>query len=431
MEYTAGNDPAALRLLKVLIELQQGRCTYGTMWRGTFHRLAAEHGPVATRVSLSAHTTTMLVRDIRDIAVHTASARPPAVSFRAVAPAGQSAPRPPCFVLGPATSQNLWDIAGQIETPQAGCYVLEGASVAPTGIAVSEGVAFHSDAFLHPRHHVVAISDRLNADKPQPRHVPGPLAVIYGPAHETWGHWLTDFLPRLWVLQEAGYDLTTTRFLLPFDLRPFARELLLLCGLREDQFVIYDHWRELILTDLLLMPTGLRVLNRLAPCFAQATALWTSRMRAGAGVAEGQGGRSGLYLSRDASPQGRLLQNRAVVASVMAANGLQTVCPETLPVAEQVALFSTAGLIVGEYGSGLHNSVFAPPGGAVIALRGTARHPDFVQTGIATALQQELGYAFGITDWGETDQSFSVDPVVLQRALDLMKLRQGPPAAGA
>jgi capsular polysaccharide biosynthesis protein len=362
----------------------------------------------------------MQVRDIRDIAAHVAEGRAPAVVFTEVAPPARSAPRPPRFLLGPATPQNLWDIFGQTETPAVGCYLLRGATVAPTGIAVCEGVAFHGEAFLHPRHHVVAISDRLNAETPPVRDVPGPLAVVYGPAHETWGHWLTDFLPRLWVLLEAGYNLADMRFLLPADLRPFAWELLRLCGVERAQCVIYDHWRELIRTDLLLMPTGLRVLNRLAPCFAAATAYWTRRARERAGAVPEAG--PGLYLSRDASPQGRKLQNRAAVAAVVEAAGLVPVHPEHLAVAEQVALFSSAALIVGEYGSGLHNSVFAPPGAAVVALRGTSRHPDFVQTGIATALQQRLGYVFGITDGAEAEQSFSIDPVLLRQALRLMSL---------
>ena len=366
----------------------------------------------------------MLVRDIRDIAVHSASGHAPEVVFEAVAPAGRSAPMPPCFVLGPASPQNLWDIAAQIETPAVGCYALLGAYVAPTGIAIREGVAFHDDTFLHPRHHVVAISDRLNAEQMPVRDVAGPLAVIYGPAHETWGHWLTDFLPRLWVLQAAGHDVAALRFLVPADLRPFAWELLRLCGLRHDQLVIYDHWQELIRTDLLLMPTGLRLVNRLAPCFTAANAFWTGRVRAAAGV-PAAAGFAGLYVSRDASPQGRLLQNRGVVAEIVAAHGLRTVCAERLTVAGQVALFSGAGLIVGEYGSGLHNSVFAPVGAAVVALRGTARHPDFVQSGIATALGQALGYVFGVTDRGETDMSFSVNPEVLARGLKLMGLRPG------
>jgi capsular polysaccharide biosynthesis protein len=377
---------------------------------------------IARRVRAGAQMCGMQVRDIRDIAVHVAEGRAPPVTFREVAPAGQSAVLPPRFVLGPAVPQNLWDIFGQIETPAVGCYALRGARVAPTGIAVCEDVAFHSDAFLHPRHHVVAVIDRLNAEVLPVRDVPGPLAVVYGPAHETWGHWLTDFLPRLWVLREAGYELADIRFLVPADLRPFAWDLLRLCGVEAAQCVVYDHWREVIRTDLLLMPTGLRRLNRLAPCFAAATSFWTGLARERAGPAAAAAAAPRLYLSRDASPQGRKLQNRAVVAAVVAQVGLEPVCPERLAVAEQVALFSGASLIVGEYGSGLHNSVFAPPGAAVVALRGTSRHPDFVQTGIATALQQSLGYVFGITDGGEAEQSFSVDPMLLQRALRLMSL---------
>ena len=56
-------------------------------------------------------------------------------------------------------------------------------------------------------------------------------------------------------------------------------------------------------------------------------------------------------------------------------------------------------------------------------LRGTARHPSFVQSGVAAALGQHAGYVLGettlgLTRQGEVGQVFTVAPEDFERALD-------------
>jgi capsular polysaccharide biosynthesis protein len=364
----------------------------------------------------------VLVRDIKEIAVHAASGRPPEVTYYPVAPCGARAMKPPLFMLGPANEAVLWQLFGETRTPAAGCYAIEDATLAPTGIAIKDGVAFHAEAFIHPRHHVVTVSDRLNAEALPVRHVAGPVAVIYGPAHETWGHWLVDLLPRLWVLHAAGFALEQLRFVVPPDLRDFATELLRLSGVRPEQFVRYAYWREVLHTDCLLLPTGLRAGNRLAPCFAAATRFWTQRALLAAGKTPR--GPAAIFLSRGNAPQDRHLVNRADIEAIAAAHGLEVVRPEGLTIAEQIGLFSGVRLVCGEYGSALHNAVFAAAGAVVCALRGTARHPDFVQSGIAAALRQDIAYVFGATEGEGARQRFSIEPRYFTQALRLLEFRE-------
>lgn len=360
-----------------------------------------------------------LVRDIRDIADHWASGDCPRLSYAELAPPGRSAIRPPAFLLGETTAGLLVELFGQVDTPRVGCYGLENALVAPTGIAIKDGIAFHADTFLHPRHHVVEVSDRLNSETLPVRRVAGPLAVMYGPAHETWGHWLVDFLPRLWVLHSTGHALSSLRFLVPPDVGDFALTLLRLCGLRNEQLLAYDYWAELLLADLLLMPTGLRAGSRLAPCFAEATTFWLRLARRDRATA----GPERVFLSRSQAPQARQLLNRQDVEGAATAAGYQLVSPETLTVAEQIELFSGARLLAGEYGSALHNSIFAGPGACVCGLRGTSRHPSFIQTGIASALGQNAGYVFAATDGQDVAQSMCIDIDLFSLALALMELQ--------
>jgi capsular polysaccharide biosynthesis protein len=367
-----------------------------------------------------------VVHAIRDIAVQDpappySDKGAPHPDFALVTPAASSLPRPPLFLLGPAPEAVLFDLAAQVETPAVGCYTIEDALVAPTGIAIKDGTAFHGEAFLHPRHLVVAISDRVNAEGLGTMPVAGTVAVLCGPAHETYGHWLVDFLPRLWVLHQAGHDLATLRYLVPADLRDFAFRLLRLCGIRDEQLIRYRHWQALLRVERLLLPTGLRLGDRLAPSFADATRFWLDRTPCGAAEGPARPG-AGVFLARRSGTE-RPLVNRARIEAIAAEHGLAVLRPEELGLAEQIASFRSAGLIVGEYGSALHNTVFSGPGAVVCALRGTARHPSLVQSGIATAMGQDLGYVFGQTEGIETQQAFCVAENSFKKALELLRLR--------
>jgi capsular polysaccharide biosynthesis protein len=366
----------------------------------------------------------VLVRDIRDIATQFASGRAPRFAFREVAAAGRGLQRPPLFMLGPVTPSLLHDLAAQTTTPRIGCYELRDVLVAPTGIPIKQNVAFHGEAFLHPRHLTVAVSDRLNAETPKLRAIDGTVALLCGPGHETYGHWLVDFLPRLWVLNQAGHDLATLRYLVPADLRAFGLELLRLCGIRDDQLVLYRHWQELPRAEHLLLPTGLRLGDRLAPCLPAATAFWVARLKRTTPLPRPPAARA-LYLRRAGGS--RTLRNRDQIEAMAEDAGFTMVQPETRSVPEQIALFTRARIIAGEYGSALHNAIFAAPGATICALRGTARHPSLVQSGIATALGQNLGYVFGATEGQEATQSFSVDPANVALALALLRMREARP----
>ena len=306
-----------------------------------------------------------------------------------------------------------------------GTYVLDDVTVAPSGIAIKDGMAFNSAAFIHPPYHFAQVASRVLASGLPRRRVTGTLAVIYGPGHETYGHWLVDFLPRLWVLARCGYDLTSLRYVVPPELTTVARSLLAHLGIGRSQLVPYRYWREVLLADRLLLPTGLRAHNRIGACFREATAFWTSRLRARVlETASTPGaGPTHLMVSRHNVTGARILTNRAQIEAAAAARGYAIVHPQDMTLTQQAALFAGARVIVGEYGSALHGSVYAAPGALTIGLRGTARHPSFVQSGVAAALGQHAGYVLGETALGATPgeigQVFTVRPEDFERALDI------------
>jgi capsular polysaccharide biosynthesis protein len=161
----------------------------------------------------------------------------------------------------------------------------------------------------------------------------------------------------------------------------------------------------------------------MAPLFRQATAFWTARLP---GRSAGWGdARAKIFLSRTGAPGQRVLTNRAEIETIARDHGCDIVVPETLGLSAQAALFAGAGTILGEYGSALHGTVFSRPGSVCCALRGNLRHPSFMQSGVAAALGQTVGYVLGPTE-GDIAQRFSIDPKDFRLGLDLLSLAEAP-----
>jgi capsular polysaccharide biosynthesis protein len=73
-------------------------------------------------------------------------------------------------------------------------------------------------------------------------------------------------------------------------------------------------------------------------------------------------------LTRGPSANNRTVRNEAEVQELLRGYGFIAVDPGKLSVAEQIATFARAELIVGPHGAGLTNILFAGPGARVIEL---------------------------------------------------------------
>ena len=325
----------------------------------------------------------------------------PLVSFRLVEAAGRSPPPAPAFLFGATDAATARAIYGQIETPETGCYAIADAAVAPTGIALRDGVAFCGTQLNLPAEHVATIIARLNGTDLPDRFVPGPLVPLFGPAEEAYGQLLVDYLPRLWLLEQAGYTLSELRFLVPASLPARPRELLAHLGLQAEQFVHYAHWDEVIRSDLVVLPSVLRKHARLSAGFGAATQFWVRRVRGSLAVAAPET-RMRVFVS---GPGGG---GRA--EALAAGAGYSVIRPDEMGLAARVAAVGAASCIVGAYDARLHDSVFCAPGARVCGLLDGEYHAGFLQTGLGAALGLHTGYVFG------------GDPAELTRALDVFGL---------
>jgi capsular polysaccharide biosynthesis protein len=241
------------------------------------------------------------------------------------------------------------------------------------------------------------------------RKISGECAMVFGPGHKMFGHWMADLLPKLYLLHKAGYDFDQLSVALPSDAPDFARQLLQMAGIPRDRIVEFDAQTEALHCERLLVPTMLHNGSIFAR-IAKEVAPWLRRqVETHYGPLTERISAARVLISRGhAFRFNRVLTNRAKIEAIAAAAGCELICPEELPLIDQFAIFANAQEIVGEYGAALHSAIFAPAGAKLCIVRGNGYHPGFIQSGIAEACEHCLSYIIG-TNTGQ-NWDFRVDP---------------------
>lgn len=240
--------------------------------------------------------------------------------------------------------------------------------------------------------------------------------LLTGSAHTVYGHWLVDYMPRLFVFEKLGIGLGTLSIVVPTTLKPFAKTWLGLLGIAETQFIPHDPAGGPTDIEQALIPTGLRGNGRACPLLAEAAAFMRARA-----APDWAPGRRKLFVSRTRWGNiTRVLQNAEEIEALAAGRGYEVVHPETLSIPDQVRLFASAAVVIGEYGSSLHNAIFSPPSTHCVALRGTEGHPGFLQSGLCEVCGQKLGYVFGETWLVDGHQHYRIDPRDFTLTLDYL-----------
>lgn len=194
------------------------------------------------------------------------------------------------------------------------------------------------------------------ADQPPRRYED--LRMLAMPGVAIYGHWLLDLVPRLAALSQnpGGGPVYAP------GTRPWANQLAGYFGV--DLPTPPLAWPgSLVHTDRLELRTLLsygRVMDR-----AHASAAWEQlkeRILAEPLEDDISGIGTRLYVSRAQWSGGRTLVNGPEVEKAVTGRGFTVIHPETLSLRAQVEVFSRAERVLGEDGSGLHNSMFSAPG---------------------------------------------------------------------
>ncbi len=255
--------------------------------------------------------------------------------------------------------------------------------------------------------------------------------LIAGRGRDSYAHWLIDFLPRLWILNQfPEYD--DWPLLIDAGLHSQQVESLQHLNHRRRPLVVlgsetrYEVEQLVLVSDLSCMrrqsfrpfarPSGHEV--TVSP-----DALAYLRAAFAIGAADRPGSRC-LYVSRRRQTKFRRLQNEAELEQLFVSHGFEVVYPELLSHAEQVTLFSEARIIAGAAGSNMINTVFSPRGAKILMLaQWNAGLNYYFFPHLAALCGQQLTYVLGAVAQRHAyhyQHDFTVDPVRVTRALEDM-----------
>ncbi|MDF2718417.1 MAG: hypothetical protein K0R28_5342 [Paenibacillus sp.] len=201
------------------------------------------------------------------------------------------------------------------------------------------------------------------------------IAVVNFIWDNNYYHWLGDVLARIHLLDKSGIRIDkyivngkgSTRF---------QKETLAMLGIPEHKIVRSK-------PGMHLKPKRLIVPSfetyRLQPFLPHSMPRWASRyLRTALSNRIGQTTEAGyrrIYVSRQ-NAQVRKVTNEEQVCRLLSGYGFQKVLLESLAVAEQIRLFTSAETIVAPHGAGLANLLFCRPGTKVLELYA----PNYVNT---------------------------------------------------
>ncbi len=335
-----------------------------------------------------------------------ASVPVPGIQFVQIMPGDRRLPGSPRFTFGDLPGQVLASYYRYTNLHNIGIFVAHDIALAADCLLLRDQTCFQCPQLnIHPVHIETALDQVGRAGGTlRRRDLPGQYAVITGPGYRIYGHWLIDFLPKLYLLHAAGYVLRDLDYLIPDDTPEWALSWLELLGISRDRLSTYSPLTEAVFADELLLPTIVHNGARVSPVLKDAIDLAHSIIELAHGRAK-RAPSNRVFISRKYASQSRPLRNRQRIEEMAAEAGFKLIHPEQLTPAEQVTQLMHVSHIVGEYGSGMHNSMFARAGTVVCALRGSDLHPGFLQSGIAEVLGQHTGYVFGTS---EQDGSFVV-----------------------
>ena len=309
---------------------------------------------------------------------------------------GERSRLPPALIASHEMPNLAWFThlhAQQADLPPLGCHLIRDAEITGQGYVFSAGRLVTQDVYLHgvARDEIADRPDLLPGASPARRRLAmdRPVIEILGPGSPVYGHWLVDFLPRAAIARETlGEAFHDCLIPLPSDLPDWTVDLLTrFTGFRPENALRYEPAVEFLSCARLCVPS-----------FAHAAGgyFFHSFLRDfyGRFVPHRPASRTRrLCLSRrnfEQQTRGVLkgFAQRLHMEQAAMQRGFEIVCPEELSFDQQVALFAEAGIVLGEYGSALHNTLFSPARTIV----GSVRYPNSVQTRIAGLMGQHVLY---------------------------------------
>ncbi len=197
---------------------------------------------------------------------------------------------------------------------------------------------------------------------PAPRRLPGRMLYLVTPeATDNFHHWLIDLLPRLGLVQRAGYRLTDfDHVVVNHASRRYQFATLERLGIAREKILAADA-SLFVRADQLVVPS-LKASNQTLP--ASDIAFLRRSFLGDSSVTRPS---RRIFLSR-ADAAFRRLSNESTLHPLLRAHGFEIVTPGNLSLPEQARIFAEAEIIAGPAGAGFANLVFATRPARVIEI---------------------------------------------------------------
>lgn len=233
--------------------------------------------------------------------------------------------------------------------PGGRVYGLNGAIVTPDNHLIWDA----SLEYVHPRSNHSIFKEETLSPITQHYEQVADLTHVVG---RNYYHWMYEVIPRIHLLQESSIDMERLIVNAEPDDLPFQFETLHRLGIGADQLIkTYEGYH--IQADRLIVPSQPSFATKWSYDFLRRSFLSEEHMNSTE--------KKRIYISRK---KARIITNESELWDILKPYGFIKVELETLSVAEQAQLFSSAEVIVGAHGAGLVNLTFCRPGTRVIEI---------------------------------------------------------------
>ena len=243
-----------------------------------------------------------------------------------------------------------------------------------------------------------------------------PVILIAQRGIHIYGHWLLDILPKLYLIEKLG--LTEVPILLPEEIPTYAYKLLNIFNLK-NRIIFYNPDIQNVLCTNLIIPTHCRfgtngsILHPIIGDFYKHK------------INQKGSSKRLVYLSRGKFKRTyRRLLNSKVVEDILKEFGFETIYPEHLTINEQIELMQETNILIGEFGSALHNSLFGSSEMNVLSLCGN-HLINLVQHKVCQVRGQSCSYLFGESIFKKSNRinaDYIINPAQLKISLKQLNI---------
>ena len=211
-----------------------------------------------------------------------------------------------------------------------------------------------------------------------------------GGGPQTYFHWLYDVLPRIALLEQAGFVREGDRYLVPRLDQRFMHETLEILGI-DPAGCVQLEGPTLLEADRVAVSAGHRNYRRVESWIPQ---FLRDRLM----TEQPQTGRR-LYANRR-DTRVRNILNEDHLEAALVSRGFETVTLSSFSFGEKVRLFASADVVVAPHGAGLSHVAFCAPGASVVDIRDPAFYwPVFEDTARGVGARYKTVDALSMVGW--------------------------------